>query len=172
MIWSNWLSISHLWYIDFPFVILLWFCCYLLWASRWRYIGVKVVYCDCHIFLTSSVTPTFLCDFTLSTVYHKLHAWEVSAHSHFGNSYCGITLGVDLDFKRQAGSHFICTSGIPDLRTWACFSLQKYVSSTPACLQMKCIFFDIQNKGLLYNRILWFPEYRQQRVNIAIMTLK
>ena len=27
---------------------------------------VKVVYCDCHIFLTSPVTPTFLCDFTLS----------------------------------------------------------------------------------------------------------
>jgi hypothetical protein len=28
-------------------------------------LGVNVVYCDCHIFLTSSVTPTFLCDFTL-----------------------------------------------------------------------------------------------------------
>jgi hypothetical protein len=48
---------------------LLWLCCYLLWASRWRYIGVKVENCDCHIFLRSSVTPTFLCDFTLSISY-------------------------------------------------------------------------------------------------------
>ena len=24
------------------------------------------LYDDCHVFLTSSVTPTFLCDFTLS----------------------------------------------------------------------------------------------------------
>jgi hypothetical protein len=29
-------------------------------------------------------------------VYHKLHAWDVSAHSRFGNNYCGITLSEML----------------------------------------------------------------------------
>jgi hypothetical protein len=31
-----------------------------------------------------------------------MHAWEVSAHSHFGNNYCGITLIATFLYKNDS----------------------------------------------------------------------
>jgi hypothetical protein len=42
----------------------------------------------------------------------KLHAWEVSAHSHFGNNYCGITLTEVCTEKYRTEVFFVQTKPV------------------------------------------------------------
>ena len=52
-----------------------------------------MVYCDCHIFLTRSVTPTFLCDF------NDFDDFDVMTRASFLDRV--ITMQLDSKYRRH-----------------------------------------------------------------------